>query len=176
MKTFFIISSLLIGMAYSVAAQTGAWLVAGITNFDRVTPKFYRGAQPNDVGMDSLQLLGIKTVIDLRLPSEVWPGEAARSRAAGILYTNIPMSGTDRPTDEQVALVLSLIDSYPAPVFVHCRHGADRTGTIVACYRIKRENWNSQAALLEAKQHAMYQGGVGMIRYIEDFEKGVSEK
>lgn len=171
MKKFFIITLLVLLGANSATAQTGSWQVAGITNFDRVNLKLYRGAQPDEVGLESLRLLGIKTIVDLRLPGEVWLGEATHARIHGMQYTNIPMSGIDRPTDEQVAAALAVIENAPSPVFIHCRHGADRTGTIVACYRIKRDDWSSQAALLEAKNHAMYQGGVGMIRYIEDFEK-----
>lgn len=172
LKSIWLSVGLLLGLAYASCAQSSPWIVAGITNFDRVHSGLYRGAQPNEVGIESLQRLGVKTIIDLRLGSEVWAGEAIKARASGILYTNIPMSGVERPTGEQVAAVISIIESFPAPVFIHCRHGADRTGTIIACYRIKHDKWTSQAALLEAKQHAMYQGELGMMRFIEDYEKG----
>jgi len=57
--------------------------------------------------------------------------------ALAIMYANVPMSGVSQPTDQQVMQVLTLLETVPGPVFIHCLHGADRTGTIIACYRIK---------------------------------------
>jgi protein tyrosine/serine phosphatase len=34
---------------------------------------------------------------------------------------------------------------------VHCRQGADRTGAIVALYRVVVQGWSKQKALLEMK-------------------------
>jgi protein tyrosine/serine phosphatase len=42
------------------------------------------------------------------------------------------------------------------PVLVHCQHGSDRTGTMVALYRIAVQGWTKEAALDE-----MTQGGYG---------------
>ena len=48
------------------------------------------------------------------------------------------------------------------PVLVHCRHGADRTGLIIAIYRILYQNWTVD----EAKDE-LINGGFG---FHESFE------
>lgn len=145
--------------------------VAGITNFARVNNHLYRGAQPNGDGIKSLARLGVKTIINLRMTNDVWSAEEAEARAAGITYTNVPMSGIGRPTDEQVLKVLSIIETATDPVFVHCQHGADRTGTIIACYRIRHDKWTGKQALQEAREHGMSPLEIEMKHYIAVFGK-----
>ena len=38
------------------------------------------------------------------------------------------------------------------PVLVHCQHGADRTGTVMAVYRIVVQDWQSPEAIREMKE------------------------
>jgi protein tyrosine/serine phosphatase len=144
---------------------------AGISNFDRVSDDLYRGGQPNDVGIESLKRAGIKTIVNLRMTNDVRVTEEAETRANGIIYTNVPMRGLGRPTDEQVATVLSIIETFPSPVFIHCEHGRDRTGTIIACYRIKHDQWTSKQALSEASQYGLSKWEIGMINYVVEFGK-----
>jgi len=148
--------------------------IEGITNFDRVNDDLYRGAQPNNYGIKSLKRLGIKTIVNLRMANDVWLAEEAEARAAGITYTNVPMNGLSRPTNEQVTKVLSIIATFPSPVFIHCQHGCDRTGTIIACYRIKHDKWSSASALWEAEQYGMSRWEFGMRDYVADFAKNMS--
>ena len=143
----------------------------GITNLARVNNCLYRGAQPNRDGIKSLARLGVRTIINLRMTNDVWFAEEAEARAMGITYTNVPMSGIGRPTDEQVAKVLLIFETSTAPVFVHCQHGADRTGTIIACYRIRHDKWPSKQALREAKEYGMSPLEIGMKHYVVDFGK-----
>ena len=77
-----------------------------------------------------------------------------------------------RPTDAQIAKVLGLLNSQE-PVFVHCKKGADRTGTVIACYRISHDRWQRQQALKEAKSHGMGFVQVGLKRYILEFQPTV---
>jgi len=165
-----VVSSLLASVGL-VSAQHARITVPGITNFARVNDSLYRGAQPNGEGIKSLARLGIRTIINLRMTNDVRFAEEPEARALGITYTNVPMSGIGRPTDEQVAKVLLLIETSTAPVFVHCQHGADRTGTIIACYRIRHDQWPSKQALHEAKQYGMSPLEIGMKHYVVDFGK-----
>ena len=105
------------------------------------------------------------------MTNDVWFAEEAEARTMGITYTNVPMSGIGRPTDEQVAKVLLIIETGTDPVFVHCQHGADRTGTIIACYRIQHDKWPSKQALQEAKGYGMSPLEIGMKHYVIDFGK-----
>ena len=148
----------------------------GIRNFGKISDSLYRGAQPDAAGIRNLARLGIKSIINLRMTNEVWKAEAAEARASGLTYTNVPLKGLGRPTQEQVATLLALMESLPAPVFVHCQHGCDRTGTIIACYRIRRGGWPNEAALEEARKYGLSKLEKGMIKYIRDFGKAATKK
>ena len=85
-------------------------------------------------------------------------------------YVRLPWSGYKAPDDSQIATVLSLLDDNSAwPVFVHCRRGADRTGTAIACYRIAHDHWTNQQALAEAKTFGMSSMEVAMQHFILRF-------
>lgn len=141
----------------------------GILNFGQISDAVYRGAQPNADGIKSLQKLGVKLIINLRRPGEGWKHEAEDAQACGIQFTNVPMKGLGRPTEAQVKKILSMMESAPGAVFVHCEHGCDRTGTIIACWRIQHDHWTSKHALEEAKRYGMSPMERGMRRYVLDF-------
>jgi protein tyrosine/serine phosphatase len=131
-------------------------LPSGIKNFQQVDEHVYRGAQPSSEGFRSLQTLGVKVVIDLRESGSRARDEAALVQSLGMRYVNIPLSGFAAPTMEQTTKVLALLnDASAGPVFVHCRRGADRTGTMIAVYRINHNHWENARALAEAKTYKM---------------------
>ena len=141
----------------------------GIGNFGKVNDGLYRGAQPDAVGIKNLARLGVKTIINLRMTNELWKAEPVEANANGITYTNVPLKGLGRPSDAQVANLLTLIETLPAPVFIHCQFGCDRTGTIVACYRIKHHSWSGKSALQEAVKYGLSKYERGMRKYILEF-------
>jgi protein tyrosine phosphatase len=70
-----------------------------------------------------------------------------------------------------VSRVLGLLnDSASAPVFVHCKRGADRTGAIIACYRISHDSWQPKRALSEARDDGMSVFQRSMQKYVLRFE------
>jgi tyrosine-protein phosphatase SIW14 len=172
-KSKSITSLLSLSVAFAVmlcaAGQRGLPPQDGITNFGKVNEHLYRGAQPDEAGITNLARLGVKMIINLRMPDDVWKGEEAAARASGITYTNVPMHAIGRPTDEQVSRVLSIIETSSSPVFVHCEHGCDRTGTIIACYRISHDKWPGDSALREADLYGMSKLERGMRKYIVEF-------
>ena len=143
-----------------------------LPNFHQVNPQLYRGAQPKAGGISKLAALGIKTIVNLRREDDHTRAEAAAAQASGLRYFNIPMPGTSKPTDEQINRALALINAPEnQPVFVHCQRGADRTGTVIACYRILKDGWTAGQAKKEAEHYGMYWTEFGMKDYIEDFYK-----
>jgi tyrosine-protein phosphatase SIW14 len=144
--------------------------VVPIPNFHQVNEFVYRGGQPPAESWQGLAKMGVKTVIDLRREDEHSTAEEAKAvAAAGMKYVNVPMKGVVAPTDAQIAKVLGVLNSQE-PVFVHCKKGADRTGTVIACYRIAHDRWQRQQALQEAKSHGMGMVQLGLKRYIMAFQ------
>jgi protein tyrosine/serine phosphatase len=158
----------LLVLSLSLAGLQAASLpdLPGIHNFHQVDEHVYRGAQPHGQGFAGLAQLGIKTVVDLR--GEKSEGPAVQS--AGMRYVRLPWNGFKAPEGSQITQVLSLLNDQSAwPVFVHCRRGADRTGTAIACYRIMHDHWNNQQALAEAKTFGMSSLEADMQRFILGF-------
>jgi protein tyrosine/serine phosphatase len=143
-----------------------------LPNFHKVNEQLYRGAQPLPGAMKELASLKIKTVVNLRGEDEGTRSEEAEARGAGLRYFSEPLPGFGRPKDEQVERVLALInDSQNWPVFVHCHHGEDRTGTIIAVYRISHDGWSAEEAKKEAKHFGMSRFQFKMKDYIDDYAR-----
>jgi len=139
-----------------------------LPNFHQVDQSLYRGGQPKRGGFETLKKLGIKTVIDLR--NDRGQAESSEAEANGMKYFNFPMERMGKPDDKTVEKVLDIIsNSGNQPVFVHCAKGADRTGTIIAVYRIKHDGWTSERAKAEAKNFGMAPWQVEMKNYIHDY-------
>ncbi len=143
-------------LSLSVVAKQQEPPYRELPNFHQVKEHLYRGGQPKKGGLKKLAELGIKTIINLRGDSEDTLAEESEAKRLGFLYYNIPMSSIGRPTDEQISKVIEIIDlSENAPVFIHCRRGSDRTGVIIAIYRMMRDCWTAERALDEAKRYGM---------------------
>lgn len=149
-----------------------------LPNFHEVNSKLYRGAQPAAGGVQQLAGLGIKTIVNLRGQGEGTRKEEAEARAAGLRYFSIPFDRMGRPDDAEMKQVLAIIDTPEnQPVFVHCKQGVDRTGTVIAVYRITHDGWTSEQAKTEANRFGMHPWERGMKNYIRDYyQRHLEEK
>ncbi len=117
----------------------------GVPNLHKVSDTLYRSAQPTKEGMQNLKAMGIKTVINLRyLHSD-------RDEIGDLALDaeHIPMKSWNPEREEAVRFLQIVTDPKRAPVLVHCQHGADRTGTMCAIYRIAVQNWSTDEAIRE---------------------------
>lgn len=150
-----------------VAAEPAA---PHVPNFDRVNSRLFRGGAPALVGLQELAAMGVKLDLDLRESGDATKFEKEQAEKLGMRYVNIPFSAFSAPAPSQIERVLSiLLRDDSGPVFVHCRRGKDRTGTVIACYRIQHDGWDNQRALSEAKQHGMSFAERGMRSYVLHF-------
>jgi protein tyrosine phosphatase (PTP) superfamily phosphohydrolase (DUF442 family) len=140
----------------SVDQRETTWATAGqarhVRNFYQVAPGVFRGAQPDAQGFAELERMGIRTVINLRgLNSD--RDELGHTRLA---YRHI-IFHTWHPEDEDVVEFLRIVTKPEnQPVFFHCQHGSDRTGTMCAIYRMAVQGWSADQAIAE-----MTGGGYG---------------
>lgn len=153
-----------------VVVARGTATYTELPNFHAVNELLYRGAAPKPGGFRRLAALGVTSVVNLRAADDHARDDAARAGEAGLRYFNVPMAGHARPTDAQIARALSIITAPEnQPVFVYCRRGADRTGTVIAAHRISREGWTSGEAKAEANRHGMSATQFEMKDYITDY-------
>lgn len=149
------IRNLLVTCALAIPVFAGSSSL-GIENFHQVDAQVFRGAQPTEVGFRYLAKLGVKTVIDLRESDARARKEEQQVIAAGMKYVNVPMTGLTPPTQAEIATILGLLENEgEGAVFVHCKRGADRTGAVIASYRIDHDGWDNARALSEAKADGM---------------------
>jgi protein tyrosine/serine phosphatase len=141
-----------------------------VRNFGEINSHLYRGAAPSPAALEELRALGVKVIVDLRLPGEGPEAESLKVRSLGMKYVNVPLAAWSPPTRAQIEQVLLLLYSSDSePVFIHCRRGKDRTGTVLACYRIQHDNWDNRRALEEAKSYGMSRLERSMQDYVLHF-------
>jgi protein tyrosine/serine phosphatase len=122
----------------------------------------------------SLAKMGIKAVIDLRGGGERSISEQKQVEGLGMKYYSIPLPALGAPTDSEVSTVLALIDDAQNwPVYVHCMRGKDRTGTVIACYRIRHDRWPNARAMKEAQEHGLSRVERGMRSYVLHYNPNV---
>ena len=142
-----------------------------LSNFQQVNDSICRGAQPSNEGLRELAKLGVHTVLDLRGGEGRASKEAEVAHSLGMQYVNIPLDGFKAPTPDEVSRIFAILnDQSSGKVFVHCRRGADRTGTILALYRIQHDHWTNDKALSEAKSMKMAGAEVLMQRFVRDYK------
>jgi uncharacterized protein (TIGR01244 family) len=123
-----------------------------IRNFLRVNEKFCTGGQPRLEHLAKLKEEGVKSIINLRQPSEHRADEEeATAKQLGLRYYNIPVA-YQNPTDEQVTEFLRLTDDPEnLPAFIHCT-AAIRVGAFWMIRRVLRDGLTIEAAEEEAKK------------------------
>ena len=119
--------------------------------------------------------MGVKTILDLRGPEHSEADERQIVESLGMRYVSVPMKGMHTPTEDQISRAIALMnDSAAWPVFVHCQRGADRTGAVVACYRIGHDRWENDKALSEARSFGMSWYQKALQHYVMGYEPSVS--
>jgi protein tyrosine phosphatase (PTP) superfamily phosphohydrolase (DUF442 family) len=127
--------------AWSQTGSQGSKDFEGIPNWGRVSETLYRGGQPAVSGYKALQQMGVSIVVNFRDEPKEIATEKREVESLGIKYVSIPWSGSSDPSNAQVVQFLDLVGANSsAKIFVHCRRGADRTGVMVAAYRIAVEH------------------------------------
>ncbi len=150
-------------------------LFEGVPNFGEVTPMLYRGGQPTREGFDKLAKMGINIVVDTGRSKR----DEKQIKQLGMRYVSLAWY-CPFPKDDVFARFLKLIKQNPdKKIFVHCRLGNDRTGMMIAAYRIGGQGWTAEQAMKEmhlfgytAVHHLMCPGLAG---YEKSFPERLKE-
>lgn len=134
MKRYFITLCCLFVSALYAAEPV---VIEGVENSYRISNDLYRSAQPERIGFTALQKMGVKSVLNLR----EFHKDTRKARHTQLHLMAYPVAAGE-VTAADVENCLALIAGAPKPVLVHCWHGSDRTGIVVAAYRIVYENWS----------------------------------
>ena len=140
--------------AHSTNSLQKVTLIDEAKNFYRVDELLFRSAQLDGSYAAKLHELGIKSIVNLRHFSR---GGDRRAFGDQFWLANKPLQSWEiKPA--QIAEVLRTIRERQkeGAVLVHCYHGADRTGLVVAMYRVIYQGWSLDAACSE-----MIDGGYG---------------
>ncbi|MDH7516504.1 MAG: hypothetical protein QHI48_11595 [Bacteroidota bacterium] len=127
------------------------WLPA---NFDTTVNGNFRGSRiTRREQLDSMRrVYHITAVLNLAkdaLPL-TGPNEIHWSKELGLEYAGVYL-GSSPPSQEQWERIRAFLDR--GRVYVHCAHGADRTGAIIAKYRVETEGMEPCDAYREARRY-----------------------
>lgn len=150
MKTFYL---LIIALAFSI--PTYAQVSVEIDNFGQVDARIYRGAQPDKVGIAYLKSIGVNTVINLR--DDVKDYEEPTVESLGMVYINVPMSGWMYPREKDIQLLLRMLNDVKlGKIFIHCKAGIHRTGTVIAVYEMHNYKFKYSQAKKEMHDYRWF--------------------
>lgn len=162
-------------LAFAVGSFADGQKTSGadsLPNLYEVNSNLFRGGQPDENGIKRLAQMGIKTVINLRGEDSSTKNEEKWVEDAGMKFINVSLSNWFRPKTEDIDEIVALIDQAEnQPVFVHCKRGADRTGTVIAVYRMTHEGWTAKQANKEAKEFGFGWWQFWMKDFINDYYK-----
>ena len=119
-----------------------------VRNFHQVNSDMYRSSQPNRLQMKQLhEFYGIKSVVNLR----EYHSDRDEIGELPLKLYEVPIAA-GKLSENDLKTVLLIIKDAPKPILVHCMHGSDRTGAVIAAYRIVYGNYPVEAAINELKE------------------------
>lgn len=111
----------------------------------------YLAGQPAATDFEAVREAGVKTVLNLRPPTEQSGfDEGAAVKALGLAYLNLPISGPADLTDEALGKARTLLNNAERPILVHCA-SANRVGAIWIPWRVLDGGLGIEEAVAEAK-------------------------
>ena len=163
-----------------ITLSTFAHAADPVLNFFKVEEGIYRGARPEtDKAITALaETYGVKNIINLQggdyftiyrpIIPYLEPGEMPKaiehersvSITNGMGYFHAQLSAVNNINSEENKLIDDTLefmhDKNNQPVFIHCEHGKDRTGLLIALYKVKYNHVNAEVARQEwiAKGHS----------------------
>ncbi len=143
------LSLLLLAGCAQVAQPPPATTIADypLKNLHKVSADVYRSGQPDERDFAALKALGLKSVLNLRRHHS----DEDELKGIDLVLYELPLNAGSIKESE-IRSALQVIRNAPKPILIHCWHGSDRTGAVVAAYRITEQGWSVEEAIRELKQ------------------------
>ena len=128
--------SLSVILLFFVGCSTTSTVITNeIPNFRIVDSKnfIYRGGQPTTNGFIYLKSIGITNIVKLNTASE---GSDEYVKNLGIRLVYVPLDKYNQLIYTPMWKVTMAVTNIIPRTYVHCQHGQDRTGLIIADYEI----------------------------------------
>ncbi|NDD92401.1 hypothetical protein EBZ37_09980 [bacterium] len=129
--------------------------------------KVYRGSHPqNYEDLIALKNMGIRTILNLRNNPDYNSWQSSLAQVLGFKVINRPTASLFSPSDRHVDEIQAILNNPSLqPVFIHCKHGKDRTGLMVGIYRVETQGWIPQDAYKEMKAIGFNPILIGLSQY-----------
>ncbi len=152
-----------------------------ICNFHKVNSQVYRGGRPDPSAYPKLERLGVRTILSLEESGQAAKECDALARFNSTLkpenridFVSFPITPMQISraglSDEQVERLFQLIQKARKPVFIHCYYGRDRTGAIIALYRMALEGVPYDKAYEEAVHYKFSPEDAGLLKTLKRYK------
>lgn len=145
-----------------------------IPNQQMVDGSIMRGGRPEMSDLAELKQMGYKTIINLENDAKVIAAEKAYALQLGFHYIENRMNASAVPNDQEMEKLIAIMaDSRNYPLYIHCKHGQDRTGLVVGLHRVFNDKWKPDVAyqeMLDIGFHPIY---ASMKKYFFNKTKGM---
>lgn len=121
-----------------------AWFAGQPENFYQVDGKIWRSAQPRALQVRMLEKQGFTDLLSLRRLHD----DEKIAETLSMRTHHVPMRAGDLEQND-ICQALRIMDRTQGKLLVHCWHGADRTGAVIASYRMVRQDWTADRAIAE---------------------------
>ncbi len=119
-------------------------------NFRKLDDDIFIGPQPTVQDLQEAKQQGIKTVIDLRMPTETTASNELLTKNAGLGYAGIPVNKADLSA-KQVGQLDAAMKGNEGPFLIHCATGA-RAALLLSLNQANQHHWTAEQTFDAAKK------------------------
>ncbi|MGE0596020.1 MAG: sulfur transferase domain-containing protein [Hyphomonadaceae bacterium] len=146
------------------------FLRTAFSNFHWIDPgRMARANQPSPAQIARYAALGVRTILNLRGPSDTGYYHLEREACAehGVVMIDARMHSREPPRKDQILRANALFETIEYPALMHCKSGADRAGVMAVLYAHFQMGLPIRAAMeqLSLKYLHVRQGKTGMIDF-----------
>ena len=152
-----------------------------VCNFHQVDAQLYRGGRPRSSAYPKLVGIGVRTIINLEEPKFAMEEKAAIDQLNSglpsdrqIQFVSFPIAPAEIDeeglSDGRLRELFGEIQASGKPIFLHCYHGKDRTGMVVALYRLLLNQKSATDAYDEAYHYRFSRKDHGLSRTLDRYK------